>query len=226
MQTSEKIGILKRSFIFSVLDENELTDLAELTIERNLETGEFVFWEGDEPECFYIVATGRIKVFKHSAQGKEFIINFFDSGDMFGEVAVFEDKPFPASAQAVNDTIVLGIKKDRFISFLSARPPVSLRIIGILGGRLRDAQNRLTGFASERVEQRIARALLMLSSKLGNTLPFTRQDIAETSGTTTETAIRVLSRFKDSGIIQSTKGKIIIKDKTKLSLMSEGPPTI
>ena len=171
-----------------------------------------------------MVTEGRVKVLKHSSLGKEFIIAFFDPGEMFGEVAVFENKPYPASAQAVADTKVLAIKRQDFLSFLANRPEVALRIMNILGGRLRDAQNRLRDLAGERVEQRLAQTLLMLSSKLGPTLPFTRQEIADMAGTTTETAIRVMSHLKERGIIRSLRGKIIVLDETKLRLLSEGPP--
>ena len=91
-----------------------------------------------------------------------------------------------------------------------------------MGGRLRDAQGRLRDIAGERVEQRLARTLIMLSSKLGSTLPFTRQEIADMAGITTETAIRFMSRLKDGGIIRSVRGKTIIVDEAKLKLLSEG----
>lgn len=212
--------------MFSSLNENELAELSRLAIERSFKPEEFVFWEGDAPDYFYTVIEGRIKILKYSSSGKEFIIAFFGSGEMFGEVAVFEGKPYPASAQAVADTKILGIKKDDFLSFLAGRPRVALGIINILGGRLRDAQSRLKDLAGERVEQRLARILLMLSSKLGPTLPFTRQEIADMAGTTTETAFRVTTQLKDRGIIRSVRGKIIILDETKLKLLSEGPPLV
>lgn len=218
--------ILKQSLIFSCLDKDELVELGALAIQSRYKPGEYVFWEGDAPEWFYIVAEGRIKVLKHSSQGKEFIIAFFEPGEMFGEVAVFEDKPYPASAQAAIETTVLGIKKKDFLSFFEARPQVALRIINILGGRLRDAQSRLSDLAGERVEQRLAKTLLMLSSKLGSSLPFTRQEIADMAGTTIETAIRLMSRLKERGIIRSVRGKTIILNETKLRLLSEGPPSI
>jgi CRP/FNR family transcriptional regulator len=221
-----KAGILKESFIFSSLKDDELAELAKLAIERSFVPDESIFWDGDAPEWFYIIAEGRVKVVKHSSLGKEFIIAFFGSGEMFGEVAVFEDKPYPASAQAVAETKVLGIKRKDFLSFLAQRPGVALRIISVLGGRLRDAQSRLKDLAGERVEQRLARTLLMLSAKLGSTLPFTRQEVADMAGTTTETAIRFMSRLKDGGIIRSTRGKIIILNETKLRLLSEGPPQV
>jgi CRP/FNR family transcriptional regulator len=121
---------------------------------------------------------------------------------------------------------VLRIRREDFLSFVAQRPQVVLRIISVLGERLRDAQGRLKDLAGERVEQRLARTLLMLSAKLGATLPFTRQEIADMAGTTTETAIRFISRLKDGGIIRSARGSITILDKTKLRLLSEGPPRV
>jgi len=212
--------------IFSGLNDNELGQLSNITIERSFLPDEFVFWEEDAPDYFYIVVNGRIKVLKHTSLGREFIVAFFSPGEMFGEVAVFEDKPYPASAQAVAETKVVGIKKEDFLSFIASHPQVALRIINVLGGRLRDAQSRLRDLAGERVEQRLSSVILMLSSKLGLTLPFTRQEIADMVGTTIETTIRVMSYLKERGIIRSTRGKVIILDKEKLRLLSEGPPQV
>jgi len=226
LKQSGKGQILRRSSIFSSLNDDESSELAELTIERSFMPNEFIFWDGDAPEWFYIIAEGKVKVLKHSSLGKEFIIAFFGSGEMFGEVAVFENKPYPASAQAMVETKVVGIKREAILSFLANRPQVALRIINVLAGRLRDAQGRLRDLAGERVEQRLASVLLMLSSKLGPTLSFTRQEIADMVGTTTETAIRVMSHLKDRGIIRSVRGKVTILDEEKLRLLSEGPPRI
>ena len=226
MKHNGKAQILRSSFIFSSLNEDELGELADLAIERSFVPNEFIFWDGDVPEWFYMVAEGKVKVLKHSSLGKEFIIAFFGSGEMFGEVAVFENKPYPATAQAVAETKVLGIRRQDFLSFLAHRPEVVLRIISVLGERLRDAQGRLRDLVGERVEQRLTSVLLMLAAKLGLTLPFTRQEIAEMVGTTTETTIRVMSHLKDRGIIRSVRGKVIILDEEKLRLLSEGPPRV
>lgn len=226
MEGKDKTQILRQSSIFHTLNDDELTELSRLAIERSFAPDEFIFWEEDAPDWFYIIAEGKVKVLKYSSLGKEFIIAFFEPGEMFGEVAVFENKPYPASAQAIAETRVLGIKRDDFLSFLVNRPQVALRIINVLGGRLRDAHSRLRDLAGERVEQRLARTLLMLSSKLGPNLPFTRQELADMAGTTTETAIRILSQLKDRGIIRSVRGRIIILNETKLQLLSEGPPQV
>ena len=226
MQFSEKSEILRKSPIFSSLNDDELTELAGLAIERGFMPNEFIFWDGDAPEWFYMVAEGKVKVLKHSSLGKEFIIAFFGPGEMFGEVAVFESKPYPASAQTVTETRVVGVKRDDFLSFLANRPQVALKTINVLGGRLRDAQSRLRDLAGERVEQRLAGTLVMLCSKLGPDLPFAQQEIANMTGTTSETTSRVLSQLKDRGIIHSGRSKIVILDELKLRLLSEGPPQI
>lgn len=227
MQDSrEKAEALKRSLIFSGLEEAELAELARLAILRRLEPGEFAFWEGDSPEGFYTVVEGRIKIVKHSTLGREFIIAFFGPGEMFGEVAVFEGKPYPASAQAVGQALVLGIARREFLAFLSAHPEVALRIVLVLGGRLREAQGRLKDLAGERVEQRLAGILLMLHSKLGPRLPFTRQEVADMAGTTAETAIRFIGRLREGRIVETGRGQITILDERKLKLLAEGPPEI
>lgn len=226
MPQDDKAEALKQALIFSSLSESDLAELSRLASERSFKAGEYVFWEGDAPGYFYILVEGRIKVLKHSSSGKEVIIAFFDPGEMFGEVAVFEDKPYPASAQAATDTRVLAIRKGDFLKLLSSHPQVALVIINILGGRLRESQGRLRDLATERAQQRLARTLLALSAKLGSTLPFTRQEIADMAGTTTETAIRLMSRLREGQIISSTRGEITILDEAKLRLLSQGPPQV
>ncbi|MBE0481027.1 MAG: Crp/Fnr family transcriptional regulator [Dehalococcoidia bacterium] len=217
----ETIETLRSSLVFSGLEEGDIKELARICVDRRLESGSFVFLEGDEPAWFYIVAEGRIRVLKHSSQGKEFVIAHFGPGEMFGEVAVFENKPYPASAQAVSDSRVLAIKRNDYLAFLARQPEVAFRIIHVLVGRLRDAQSRLRDLAGERAEQRIARVLLMLQSRLGSTISFTRQEIADMSGATIETTIRVMSRLKDRGIIRSVRGKTIIVDEAGLDVLSQ-----
>ncbi len=226
MPASDKAQVLKASFIFSSLNSDEMAELVNLAVERSFRPEEFIFWEGDAPEWFYIVAEGKVKVLKHSSAGKDFIIAFFSPGEMFGEVAVFGDRPYPASAQAVMETRVVGLKREDFLSFLAHQPQVALRIINVLGERLRDAQGRLRDLAGEKVEQRLAGILLMLSARIGLTLPFTRQNIADMAGTTIETAIRVMSHLRERGIIRSVRGKVVILDEEKLRLLSEGPPQV
>ena len=222
----ETIDILKQSTIFSGLDLPELVNLVGLTTEKEFPAGTAIFHEEDVPEWFYVVVSGRVKVTRNSSLGKELIVAFFGPGEMFGEVAVFANKPYPATAVAVEPAKVIGIRRNDLLAFLSRKPQVALQIINVLGERLRDAQGRIRDLVGERVEQRLARTLIMLSAKIGSELPFTRQDIADVSGTTVETTIRFMSRLKEGGIIRSSRGKIFIIDDNKLRLLSEGTPHV
>lgn len=226
MDPSEKTELFKQNVLFSALSDEEFLELTDLVKERRYSSGEIIFWEGDPPDWFYIVGQGRVKVAKYTSSGKELIVAMFNSGDSFGEVAVFDGVSYPASATAVGETIVLGIRRDDLLAFLSQNPSVALKIINLLGSRLRDAHDRLRDMAGERVDQRIAGILLMLSSRFGTIIPFTRQEIADMTGTTTETVIRTTTRLKDQGIINTTRGEIAILDEAKLRLLSEGSPLV
>jgi len=222
----DKAQVLRHSPIFSGLDDEEIAEVAAAAVLRTFEPGAFVLREGDAPVWFHTVARGRVKVFKTSSTGREFIIAFFGPGEMFGEVAVFENGPYPASAQTVDETVVVSIRREDFLALLARRPDMALKAINVLGGRLRDSQGRLRDLAGERAEQRVARILLMLHARLGQTLPFTRQEIADMAGIAPETAIRIMSRLRSGGIIRSLRGKTIVLDETKLRLLSEGPPAV
>ncbi len=216
-----KTEVLKQTLIFSGSDAEALERLAKLAVVRSFAPGEFIFYEGDPPDWFYILYQGKVKILKHSPSGKDIIIAVFTPGEIFGEVAVFQGRPYPASAQAAEEVIVLGIKYQELLPFMAQNPQVSLRIISTLGERLKSAHERLKDLTTEKVEVRLAKVLLMLSSKLGSTLPFTRQELADITGTTIETTIRILSQFKKQGLIHSYRGKIIIRDETKLKLLAK-----
>jgi len=216
-------GLLKQSPVFAALDDQELQALSALAREKVLVADQNIFWEGDPSDWFFIISQGKVKVFKSASSGKEITLAFFGPGEIFGEVAVLENKPYPASAQTAAATRLIGIRKSDFWDYLSKHPPIALKIINVLSGRLREAQSRLRDMAGERVEQRLARLLLRLSAKLGPTLPFTRQELSDMAGTTTETTIRVLSQWKEQGVTSSMRGQIIIIDEKKLKQLGEGP---
>ena len=225
MQERGKSQVLRRTAIFGDLSDAEIAELETIAIERRLKTGEFAYQDGDDASRFYIIDQGKVKLIKHSSGGGEFIIAFLGPDEVFGVVAALIDKPYPCSAVAADETSVVEFDKKDFLPFLHKHPKIALGIIKVLGERLIDAQNRLRDLAGERVEQRLLKTLLRLHSNHGSELPFTRQEIADMTGTTTETVIRVFSHLKDSNIIESVRGKIIIVDDVKLrQLCNEIPP--
>jgi CRP-like cAMP-binding protein len=178
------------------------------------------------PQWFYILEQGKVKVLRQAASSKEFAIPLFTFRDMVSEVAVFQGKPYPASPQAVGPATVFSISSQDLSDFLSQNPAVSLKIMALLGDRSTQAHTRLRDLAGEQVEQRIASPLLMLASRLGPELPFTRQEIAQMAGTATETSIRVLRRLGKGHIVATPRGPITIINETKLRLLSEGLPQV
>jgi len=217
------VTILRSSEAFSTLDEVELGELASACSEMTYGVDEFVFREGGRPDSLFIVSHGRIKVLKHSSRGKELIVGFFGPGEMVGEVAVFEDRPHPASAEAVEVSRLIRIRRADFVAYLGRRPAVALHIIRVLGARLRIAQSRLRDSTTERAQQRLARVLLMLVRRIGPTLSFTREELGQMTGLTTETVSRQIGEFSAMGVLQPGRRELVIIDEDRLVLLGEGP---
>jgi CRP-like cAMP-binding protein len=211
-----KTDILRKASVFASLNKGELSKLSETATEQVLRPGEILYLDGDMPKYFYVLEEGRIKAFVISSLGKEFILGFLGPGEILGPMSILRDRPSTGSMQAVIHTKVLGFDKDEFISFILDHPQVSFEIIKILAARFDEFSRRLRDLAVEKVEQRIARILLMLSSRLGPTLPFTRQELGEMVGATTETTIRIMCQMKLRGITDSKRGKITILTSAKL----------
>ena len=207
--------------IFSELDETELDELAGRCREVSFGQGEFVFREGASPEALFVVARGRIKVLKHSSRDKELIVGFFGPREIVGEVAVFEDRPYPASAEVVEAATLVVVPRDEFVAFLSRRPQVALRIIRLLSERLRTAQGRLRDSTTELAQQRLARLLLMLLRRMGPRLPFSREELGQMAGLTTETVSRQISELARMGVLHPGRRELVIADESKLEVLSE-----
>lgn len=213
------IETLKKSEIFSLLKEEELGEISTLFEESPVKNNHYVFMEGDPCRWLYIVAKGRIKIFKNTLAGKDVILEIKSPGDIFGCVAVLDNRPFPASAQAMESASVIKIDRQNLLKIMEAYPALKLGTAKYFSDRLRDAHDMLKNIATERVEKRIASMLLKLSEKVGvkeNSytkidFPLTRQEIAEMVGTTVETCIRSMSKFQKQGMVKSSGNRILIK---------------
>lgn len=226
----EHISILKSIPLFSPLDEISLKNISSALSERDFKRNEYIFYENEPANAFGIVIKGRVKIVKHSLEGKEVIIRIIPEKQIFGEVAMFDNLPYPASAIAMEDSKILMFEKATFLAVIKKEPSIAWEIIMDLSRKLRDASQALKEVASERVERRIASLLLRLGEYYGEKkgsaielkFPITRQEIADMCGTTVETAIRIMSRFTKEGIIETEKGTIKILTPETLTRIIEG----
>jgi CRP/FNR family transcriptional regulator len=162
-----------------------------------------------------------VKITKLSHDGKEIILELISPGEFFGGFAVLKGFPYPANAIAMQDSEIIRISRHNLMRIIERFPNIMYDITANLGERVREFSDTLKNIALERVESRIASLLLKLAEKTGEksvsgeitiAMGLTKQDIAEMVGTTVETSIRVISRFRKSGLVKDVNGKIVIRD--------------
>jgi CRP-like cAMP-binding protein len=215
--------------ILSSLSQRDWENVKHLFIEKHFGKDDYIFFEGDPSSWLGVVLDGRVKMIKHSEAGKDVVLNVISPGEMLGEVAAFNGEPYPATAQAMEPTVVASIHQDDYLRLLNQYPALALRVIEELGRRLREAQDMIRSMAVERVERRIARILLKLAATTGSSnedgilieLPLSRQDIAEMAGTTVETAIRTMSKFRKKGLVRTKRGQVTILEPHQLVKIAE-----
>ncbi|MFH0871799.1 MAG: Crp/Fnr family transcriptional regulator [bacterium] len=219
----------KKLPFFSSLSDKELAEVVvPLFQEERYREDEYLFYEGDPPQGLFILREGKVKIIKHSTRGKDTILRLLGPEEMFGEVASLDGGPYPASAQALEDTVVFHLSQRDFLRLLQGYPSIALRVIEDLGRKLRDAHDLIRALTTETVEKRIATVLLKLSEKLGKVeergirlrIHLSRQDLADMAGTTIETAIRVLSKFTKDRLLTKEGKNIIILDRAALAALS------
>jgi CRP-like cAMP-binding protein len=195
---------------------------------REYVRGDLIFSEGDPAEHFYLVVRGRVKVFKMTPAGKDVILEIFGAGDPLGAVAVYEGWPFPASAQALEDTSCVTIRREEFFRLLEQHPSLVRGLLAGLTMRLVELTNRLAELTGGRVEPRFARLFLKLADQIGRRerdglfvpLPLSRQELADMTGTTIETAIRIMSRWGKQHIVLTEKDGFLIVNRPELETLA------
>lgn len=222
------ISKLKKIDLFKDLSDEELNELEPYLITTTHRKKDDIFTEGDPPEWFYIVSSGKVKVTKISHDGKEIILEIISPYDIFGGVAVLRNFPYPANAVAMEDTETLKISRKNLMRLVDRFPNLMFCIALQLGDRMKSSFDTLKNIALERVEARIAALLLKLGNKVGVEteeglridMRLTKQDVADMVGTTVETSIRTFSKFKKDNLVTDSEGKIIIKDREGLMRLS------
>jgi CRP/FNR family transcriptional regulator len=186
--------------------------------------GELIFSEGDPSDAFMVIVDGRVKVFKATPAGKEIILEIFGAGDPLGAVAVYEGAPFMASAVALEPSQVLAIEQRAFFRLLEDDPAMVRGLLSGLTIRLAELTRRLAEMSGARVEARFARLFLKLCDQIGRAerggvfvpMPLARQELADLTGTTIETAIRIMSRWQKEDVLHTEKDGFVIMNREAL----------
>jgi CRP-like cAMP-binding protein len=223
-------AFLRACPVFVDVPTPELTALAAVAREDTYRPRDHVFMEDDPADWFCIVRTGRVKIFRSARGGKEVVLELLGPGEPFGGVAVIERRPYPASAQATEASLVLRIPREPIVALAERYAGVIRAMALMIGRRLRAAHESVRSLSVDPVEARLAAALLRLAERDGErgahgvTLPYhlTRQSLADMTGTTVETAIRIVSRWQKDRLVRDAGGRLVLADTDALRAIAEG----
>lgn len=195
-----------------------LQDLCKDKKTRVLKKKAELYYEGDTPTQIYFLQSGSIKSFKSHPDGKELIISLFKAGDFFGYEAILENIEYQESTVALEDSEVIAIPRNDFLTLISTQSGVSTSFISFLCKKVSEKEKQLLHLAYNSVRQRTAEAILKVNNlKEGNeSFSLSRDDLSKIVGTATESVIRVLSDFRDEGLIEIDGGKIKVLQPAKL----------
>lgn len=205
------------------LTESQFLELAKNSFYKNYKSGEVVAIEGDEVSSGFLVCSGRLSVLKSSASGKELIVELLGVGDPFGLLCALDKQPYPYTTKAQSDLELLWIDKGKLLKVLDSKPDVFKNFTNETFDRLRNSHDISRSLAHDKVEVRVAAALLALNPKFETTvsIPLTRQELADLTGTTQETCIRVTRTMEKEGILDLSRNSYIsILDEEKLEDIS------
>ena len=226
-EPSNVVSALGAASLFSSLSPDELRLLAAHAVRKSFAQGELLFSEGDPCRGLHIIASGKLRIFKSSASGREQVLALEGPGGSVAELPVFDGGPYPASVSAVEDSQILFISRADFRTFCLQHPEVALKMLAVVGARLR----RLVGIIEElsftTVRQRLASVLVRLAQTEGKRtergiellLPGTHQDLANQLGTVRELVSRNLMRLQAEGLLQVEARSITVLDLPGLTAL-------
>lgn len=205
--------------MFSGLTENELKFLAQRAVARHFSTDEIVFSEGEPCAGMYVVESGHVRIFKSSASGREQVLNIEGPGSSVAELPVFDGGNYPASVSAVDEARLLFISKQDFQALCLAHPQVALKVLAVVGARLRKLVGIIEELSFSTVRHRLASFLVRQARKGKRTahgieisLPTSNQELAAQIGTVRELVSRNLSRLQTEGLIRMAGRFVTIPD--------------
>ncbi len=218
-----RAAVLARVPLFNDLSDTELKFLSDRAVSKRYRAGELIFSEGDPCAGLYVIEAGDVRIFKTSAGGREQVLTLEHAGNSVAELPVFDGGAYPASASAASDATILFISRNDFRALCLEHPEVALKVLRMVGLRLR----RLVGIIEElsftTVRHRLAALLLRLAREAGNrtgraefTIEASNQELAAQIGTVRELVSRNLSRFQAEGLIKMEGKHLTIPDLGKL----------
>jgi CRP/FNR family cyclic AMP-dependent transcriptional regulator len=220
----ETIELLQRVPAFSALAAEDLAAVAVVAVPRNLAAGESVFREGDESDTCYIVRSGHARAIREHPDGRSLTLANFGPGDIFGELAMFDNERRSASVETLEETEVIAILGSDMRRLLREHPDISVKLLTALGRRLRETNERLTRQSFQTVQSRVAAVLgQMVATARGEGAPetdvlitSTQADLAQLAGSSRESASRFLAVLERAGIITQGRGKLTVHDPAAL----------
>ncbi len=220
-----KIQFLRRVPIFGALNEDCLQRVAAIMVEKSYSRKSIVFHEGDHGDTLYIIKGGRIKIAKVAIDGREKTLTILQPGDFFGEMAIFDNMPRSATAEAIdNDVRLFGLNKKDFERLIHEYPSIALRIMKDLTRRIRQINQQVEDLAFKDVHGRVSSTLHQLleteeeiCGQSLSRLRMTHQDLANMVGSSRETVTRALNRLQNEGIISISHQQIQILDRDYLA---------
>jgi CRP/FNR family transcriptional regulator len=216
-----QLEFLKSIAYFSGLSLTELDSVSKLLFEKTVAGGEIILFEGEPAEVLYFVASGMVKVFKTSADGKEQILYFARPGESFNDVSVLTGGQNLASAQAVGQVVLYGMKKSDLEIVLQNYPRVALNVLQVLSQRVVVLVLLVEDLSFRRVTNRVARILLEHAADgTGQKPRLTQQEMAAMAGTAREMVGRSLKALEEEGVIRLERHRIMIADKEALREMA------
>ncbi len=218
------LEVLSRTALFADLTPQEIRSVAQRAVEKQYARGEALFHEGEPCAGLFVLGSGRVKIFKSSPSGREVMLAVESAPSSVAEVPLFDGGNYPASVVAIEDVVAYLIPKRDFQQVCRERPEVSLKVLAVVGKRLRHLVGIVESVTFGSVRQRLAKALLEFRDQAGSdafAMPVTHQELAHRLGTVREVVSRNLGRFQTEGLLRLSGREIELLDRAGLEREAE-----